>query len=132
MFKETPAFSGFSVNDLAAAKQFYVEKLGLEVDESPMGLMLKLGGGGQVFIYPKENHTPASFTILNFPVDNIDTAVDELTKLGITFERYDGMHQDVKGIARGLASGQGPDIAWFEDPAGNVLAVLQNNPTTKN
>jgi catechol 2,3-dioxygenase-like lactoylglutathione lyase family enzyme len=118
------AFSGFSVDDLDRAKQFYRETLGLSVSEIPAGLELQLGGGGRVFVYPKPNHEPATFTILNFPVANIDQTVDELTAAGVTFERYDGMEQDDRGIARG---GGGPNIAWFKDPAGNILSVLEES-----
>jgi len=124
MFKATKAFSGFSVNDLAAAKAFYAQTLGLDVEESPAGLMLKIAGGSGTLIYPKENHIPATYTILNFPVDDVEQAVNELTKRGVTFERYDNL-TDERGIARGIATGQGPDIAWFKDPAGNILSVLQ-------
>ncbi len=126
MFKNTKAFSGFSVNDLQKAKEFYGQTLGLEVSQTPEGLALKIAGGGQVFIYPKPNHEPASFTILNFPVDDIDEAVDQLTKLGVRFEKYEGeMKTDEKGIFRGADRGQGPNIAWFKDPAGNILSVLE-------
>ena len=126
MFKDTHAFSGFSVDDIPRAKEFYGQTLGLEVSETEEGLGLRIAGGGQVFIYPKPNHTPASFTILNFPVDNIDQAVDALQKLGVRFESYDGeMKTDEKGIFRGAALGKGPDIAWFKDPAGNILSVLE-------
>jgi len=126
MFKNTKAFSGFSVNDLQKAKEFYGQTLGLEVSQTPEGLALKIAGGGQVFIYPKPNHEPASFTILNFPVDDIDEAVDQLTKLGVRFEKYEGeMKTDEKGIFRGADLGQGPNIAWFKDPAGNILSVLE-------
>jgi predicted enzyme related to lactoylglutathione lyase len=124
MFKDTKAFSGFSVDDLTAAKTFYAQTLGLEVEESPAGLMLKIAGGNGTLVYPKDNHVPATFTILNFPVADIDQAVDELTKRGVTFEQYDQL-TDERGIARGIAAGQGPDIAWFKDPAGNILSVLQ-------
>jgi catechol 2,3-dioxygenase-like lactoylglutathione lyase family enzyme len=122
MLDAANAFSGFSVDDLDRAKQFYAETLGLSVSENPAGLELQLGGAGRVFVYPKPNHEPATFTILNFPVANIDQAVDELTAAGVTFERYDGMEQDDRGIARG---GGGPNIAWFKDPAGNILSVLE-------
>ena len=124
MFKNTQAFSGFSVDDLAAAKAFYGETLGLDIEEHPAGLTLKIAGGNGTLIYPKADHTPATYTILNFPVEDIDRAVDALTGNGVTFERY-GDLTDARGIARGLASGQGPDIAWFKDPAGNILSVLQ-------
>jgi catechol 2,3-dioxygenase-like lactoylglutathione lyase family enzyme len=122
MFKKTKAFSGFSVNDLTAARKFYGETLGLEVSEEHGQLTLHIAGGRDIMVYPKPNHTPASFTILNFPVDDIDRAVDELSKRGVRFERYDGFGQDGKGIARG---DKGPAIAWFTDPAGNILSVLQ-------
>ena len=127
MFTDSKAFSGFSVTDLAAAKNFYHNILGLEVDEDTMGLTLKIAGGVHVFVYPKENHTPASFTILNFPVDDIDKAVQGLKNKGVELEHYEDMHQDEDGIARGIAANQGPDIAWFKDPAGNILAVLQSS-----
>lgn len=121
MFKDTKAFSGFSVNDVPKAKRFYAETLGMNVTEEYGLLTLHTGGGTNILIYPKPDHTPATFTIMNFPVDDIDAAVDELTRRGVTFERYDGMKQDDKGIARG----GGPNIAWFKDPAGNILSVLQ-------
>jgi catechol 2,3-dioxygenase-like lactoylglutathione lyase family enzyme len=123
MFKDTRAFSGFSVDDLQKAKEFYGQTLGLEVSEINEGLQLHIAGGSIIFIYPKENHSPAIFTILNFPVDDIDQAVDELTKAGVQFEHYEGQ-TDEKGIARGSSAGMGPDIAWFKDPAGNILSVL--------
>jgi catechol 2,3-dioxygenase-like lactoylglutathione lyase family enzyme len=124
MFKDTKAFSGFSVDDLAAAKAFYADTLGLEVEEIPAGLTLKIAGGNGTLIYPKDNHVPATFTILNFPVDNIDRAVDELTRRSVVFEQYENL-TDERGIARGISTGQGTDIAWFKDPAGNILSVLQ-------
>ncbi|HSX02882.1 MAG TPA: VOC family protein [Candidatus Saccharimonadia bacterium] len=124
MFKEAHAFSGFSVNDLAAAKAFYSETLGLEVDQDEMGLNLKLAGGVQVFIYPKDDHQPATYTVLNFSVDDIEAAVKALTDKGVALEHYEGL-TDEQGIARGLAAHRGPDIAWFKDPAGNILSVLQ-------
>ena len=124
MFGKTKAFSGFSVNDVQAAKQFYGETLGLEVSEAHGILTLHLASGGEVIAYPKgDQHTPASFTILNFQVDDIDTAVDELTRRGIVFQRYPGVDADEKGIVR--AAG-GPLIAWFTDPSGNILSVLQD------
>ena len=122
MFRNTKAFSGFSVNDLAAAKSFYAETLGLEVHENPQGMRLQIAGGNGVFVYPKSNHIPATYTMLNFPVDDIDKAVDELVAKGVKFEHYETT--DEKGIARGRAANQGPDIAWFKDPAGNILSVL--------
>ncbi len=124
MLKDSKAFSGFSSNEIEASKRFYGETLGLNVSEEMGGLGLHLAGGGEVFIYPKENHEPAAFTVLNFPVDDVDAAVDRLTEAGVTFERYDGFDQDEKGIARG-SEGEGPSIAWFKDPAGNILSVLQ-------
>ena len=125
MFGETKAFSGFSVDDVPAAKRFYGETLGLKVSEEYGLLILHIAGDRDVFVYPKPNHTPATFTILNFPVDDIDQAVDELTKRGVAFERYEGFEQDEKGIARPQSSEGGPPIAWFTDPAGNILSVLQ-------
>jgi catechol 2,3-dioxygenase-like lactoylglutathione lyase family enzyme len=121
MFENTKAFSGFSVDDIPAAKQFYSETLGLKVSEEHGMLQLHIAGGGDILVYPKPNHTPATYTILNFPVEDIDRAVDALAKRGVRFERYDGSGQDEKGIARG----GGPYIAWFQDPAGNILSVLQ-------
>jgi catechol 2,3-dioxygenase-like lactoylglutathione lyase family enzyme len=124
MFTNTKAFSGFSVNDIEKAKTFYQDVLGLNVSsENEMGILtLHIIGGTDIIIYPKPNHTPATFTILNFPVDNIDKGVDELTSRGVKFLHYDGeMKTDEKGIFRG----GGPNIAWFEDPAGNVLSVIE-------
>jgi len=123
MLKADDAFSGFSVNDLDAAKKFYGETLGVEVETVPAGLMLKIGHG--ILIYPKPNHEPASYTMLNFRVDDIDKAVDELIGKGIKFEHYTGL-TDEKGVARGIAHDRGPDIAWFKDPAGNIVSVLQD------
>lgn len=125
MFKPKTAFSGFSVNDLAKAKEFYTQTLGLEVAEEGVGLRLHLPGGGTAFAYPKDDHQPATFTLLDFVVDDIDEAVDQLKSRGVNFDRYEGMSQDEKGIMRGISQNMGPDIAWFQDPAGNVLAVLQ-------
>jgi catechol 2,3-dioxygenase-like lactoylglutathione lyase family enzyme len=122
MFQKSKAFSGFSVDDLAAAKAFYGDTLGVALEETNGMLNLHLGGGGVVLIYPKPNHTPATFTVLNFPVDDVERAVDELTAKGVQFEHYEGeMATDAKGIMRG----QGPLIAWFKDPAGNIVSVLQ-------
>jgi catechol 2,3-dioxygenase-like lactoylglutathione lyase family enzyme len=123
MFQRTRAFSSFSVDDLQKAKDFYGKKLGLEIAELKEGLELHLAGGVKVFVYPKpRNHTPATFTILNFVVDNIESAVDELINTGIRFEHFEGeMKTDEKGIFRG----EGPKIAWFKDPAGNFLSVLE-------
>lgn len=128
MFKDNEVFSGFSVNDLQAAKEFYGNTLGVDATLDEMGLQLKFGNGNTIFVYGKDDHQPASFTILNFVVDDIDKAVDDLIAKGIAFERYEGFpfDQDKKGIARGKAAGMGPDIAWFKDPAGNTLSVLQN------
>ena len=126
MFKPRGAFSGFSVDDLAKAKEFYAGTLGLKVDEPGMGLRLHLPGGATVFVYAKKNHEPSTFTILNFVVDSVDGAVDELAKRGVRFEHYEGGPKtDTKGIARGKSVNQGPDIAWFKDPAGNFLSVLE-------
>jgi len=122
MLKINEAFSGFSVNDLAAAKEFYGTTLGVPLEEIPAGVSLKIGNG--ILMYPKSDHVPATYTMLNFPVDDIDEAVDELTGKGIKFEHYAGI-TDHKGVARGLAHNRGPDIAWFKDPAGNILSVLQ-------
>jgi catechol 2,3-dioxygenase-like lactoylglutathione lyase family enzyme len=121
MFGTAKAYSGFSVDDIAQAKRFYGETLGLEVTEENGMLTLHIAGGGNILVYPKPDHAPASFTILNFPVEDIDGAVDELTSRGVTFERYDDSDQDERGIYRGF----GPPIAWFTDPAGNTLSVLQ-------
>ncbi|MEO5628122.1 MAG: VOC family protein [Candidatus Saccharimonadales bacterium] len=126
MLKDSKAFSGFSTNDIAKTKQFYGTTLGVELSDegAAMGMVsLKLATGGGVIIYPKDDHRPASFTVLNFPVDDIDKAVDQLVAKGVVFEQYDGM-TDEKGIARGKAKKMGPDIAWFKDPAGNILSIL--------
>ncbi len=122
MLSNSKAFSGFSVNDTQKAKQFYGQTLGLEVSESNGLLTLHLAGDNKVLIYPKPNHTPATFTILNFPVDNVDKAVDELTKRGVRFEIYNQL--DIKTNEKGIMRGKGPTIAWFKDPAGNILSVL--------
>ncbi len=125
MFKNSHAFSSFSVDDLAKAKKFYGETLGLEVEETKEeGLSLKIAGGNPIFVYPKDNHVPATFTILNFPVKDVDQAVDKLTQAGVKFEIYDDgqMKTDDKGISRG--EGNYPTIAWFKDPAGNFLSVI--------
>jgi len=127
MFKNTKAFSGFSANDIQKAKEFYGDKLGIEVSENAMGILtLHFKNGNDVIIYPKPNHQPATFTILNFPVPDVEQAVDELIKLGITFEQYDEpIKTNAKGVLKG--NGNGPDIAWFKDPAGNILSVLQES-----
>jgi predicted enzyme related to lactoylglutathione lyase len=121
MFAKTRAFSGFSATDIAAEKEFYGTTLGVEVAEESGMLRLHLAGGGEVLIYPKPDHTPATFTVLNFVVPDLDATVDELTRRGVRFARYEGMPQDEKGVMRG----NGPDIAWFTDPAGNVVSVIQ-------
>jgi predicted enzyme related to lactoylglutathione lyase len=123
MFGKTQAFSGFSVNDIPQAKQFYSQTLGLDVTEANGMLSLHLAGGAEVLAYPKgDQHAPATFTILNFRVEDIDAAVDELTRRGVVFQRYPGLEVDEKGVFRG----GGPFIAWFTDPAGNILSVLQD------
>lgn len=122
MLTDSRAFSGFAVDDLDAARGFYEETLGLKtstIDAAGL-LTLHLAGDRDVLVYPKPDFEPATYTILNFPVDDVDAAVDELASRGVAFERYEGFDQDDKGIARG----QGPDIAWFKDPAGNILSVL--------
>lgn len=127
MFNPQAAFSGFSVSDLASAKKFYVDVLGLKLVDESMGLRFELPGAGQMFIYAKDDHKPAGFTILNFVVEDIDEAVTELTSRGVKFEHYDGIpHLDTSNIARGLKANMGPDIAWFTDPAGNIISVLQD------
>ena len=122
MFKNTKAFSSFSADDLQKAKEFYGETLGLDVSQEEEGLALKIAGGGSVFIYPKPNHEPATFTVLNFPVDNIDAAVDQLAKSGVSFEQYD---EPIKTDEKGIHRNDGPKIAWFKDPAGNILSVVE-------
>jgi predicted enzyme related to lactoylglutathione lyase len=126
MLGDTHAFSGFSVNDVQKARKFYGETLGLDVTEVPEMkdiLELHLGSGATVLIYPKPDHQPATFTILNFPVDDVEETVDELSKRGVRFEHYEGkIKTDKKGISRGNG---GPTIAWFKDPAGNILSVLE-------
>jgi catechol 2,3-dioxygenase-like lactoylglutathione lyase family enzyme len=122
MFENTKAFSGFAVDDVAKARAFYGETLGLKTSEENGLLTLHIAGDRDVLVYPKEDHVPATYTILNFPVDDIDAAVEELAQRGVRFEIYDGFGQDEKGIQRG---GEGPPIAWFKDPAGNILSVLQ-------
>jgi catechol 2,3-dioxygenase-like lactoylglutathione lyase family enzyme len=121
MLGDSEAFSGFSVDDLPKARDFYGETLGLPVSERGGLLTLHLAGGTRVLVYPKPNHSPATFTVLNFPVTDIERAVDELTGRGVHFQRYPGFDLDQRGIHRG----GGPLIAWFTDPAGNVLSVLQ-------
>lgn len=127
MLGKTKAFSSFSVNDIQQAKEFYQQQLGLETAETPgmeMLLTLKIAGGGTVMLYEKKDHAPATFTVLNFPVSSVEETVDRLTELGIKFLHYKGsINTDEKGISRG----DGPVIAWFTDPAGNILSVLENN-----
>ena len=123
MLKESKAFSSFSVNDIQKAKDFYGRTLGLQVSESHGLLTLQLAGGNKVLIYPKVNHAPATFTVLNFPVENVDESVDELAKRGVRFEIYD--ESDIKTDEKGIMRGNGPTIAWFKDPAGNVLSVIE-------
>jgi len=126
MLRDTHAFSGFSVNDVQKARKFYGQTLGLEVSDVPEMqnlLELHLGGGAKVLIYPKPDHRPATFTILNFPVDNIEKAVDDLEKRGVRFERYEG---EIKTDEKGIFRNGGPLIAWFKDPAGNILSVLED------
>ncbi|MER6711727.1 MULTISPECIES: VOC family protein [unclassified Streptomyces] len=121
MFGETKAYSGFSVDDIDAARSFYGDTLGLRVSEDNGMLFLHIAGDRDILVYPKPDHAPATYTVLNFPVDDIEAAVDELGRRGVRFERYDQFEVDEKGIFRG----GGPLIAWFTDPAGNVLSVLQ-------
>jgi predicted enzyme related to lactoylglutathione lyase len=123
VFENAKAFSGFSVDDIARAKQFYGETLGVPVSEEDGLLTLHIAGDRNTMVYPKEHHTPATFTILNFPVDDIEVAVEELNARGIEFEHYEGMVQDENGILRA----GGPLIAWFKDPAGNILSILQQS-----
>jgi catechol 2,3-dioxygenase-like lactoylglutathione lyase family enzyme len=123
MFENTRAFGGFSVDDVPEARRFYSETLGLRVSEEYGMLTLHIAGERDILVYPKPDHTPATFTILNFPVEDIEKAVDELAERGVRFERYDDSSTDEKGIYRG----QGPLIAWFKDPAGNILSVIQQD-----
>ena len=125
MFTPTGAFSGFSVDDLAKAKEFYSSTLGLPVEADGVGARLRLPGGGSVFFYPKPDHQPATFTILNFEVESVDDSVDELAKRGVEILRYENIPGvDAKGIVRGREHNTGPDVAWFMDPARNVIAVV--------
>ncbi len=126
MLQNSRAFSSFSVNDIIKAKEFYAGTLALPVRETKEGLEILLPGGGKVFAYAKEDHTPATYTVLNFEVADINHTVDELRQVGVQFEQYDGdMQTDEKGIAHGSKIGAGPDIAWFKDPAGNFLAIME-------
>lgn len=126
MFKDSKAFSGFAVKDIDAARSFYGETLGLDARPGPMGMLeLHLGSGAVVLVYPKDDHEPANYTILNLPVSDVDAAVDQLTNAGVRMEHYGpDFGQDEKGISRG----NGPTIAWFKDPSGNILAVLDEGP----
>lgn len=123
MLKESKAFSSFSVDDLHEAKRFYGDLLGLHVADNPMGLIeLHFGDDNKTLIYPKSEHQPATFTVLNFPVEDIEKTVDELSDKGIKFEQYDYLQTDARGISRNPG---GPKVAWFKDPAGNILAILE-------
>ncbi|HKY26237.1 MAG TPA: VOC family protein [Gaiella sp.] len=122
LFANTKAFSGFAVDDVGKARKFYADTLGLEVSEEHELLTLHLAGGRDTFVYPKPDFVPAAYTILNFVVEDVEQAVDDLAARGVRFERYDGFEQDEKGISR---APEGPPIAWFADPAGNILAVLE-------
>ncbi len=125
MLKDSEAFSGYSVNDLDAARRFYGDTLGIETSMEEAGLALRIPGRRPVFVYPKDNHEPASFTVLNFPVPDIDAAVDALAAAGVAMEHYgEGLGQDEKGISR---DPRGPKIAWFKDPAGNILSVIEDS-----
>jgi len=125
MFKDTKAFSGFAVDDLDKAREFYGSVLGLDVTTGDMGLLtLRFAGGRPTIVYPKPDFEPATYTILNFPVDDIDAAVDALIERGVAFEIYDGFGQDERGVSRNEG---GPPIAWFRDPAGNILSVLEES-----
>ena len=125
MLRDSKAFSGFAVDDVDRAREFYAETLGLDVTDEPAGLGLQLGSGAAVFVYPKgEEHVPATFTVLNFPVDDVGAAVDALVERGVSFEHYDGIDQDERGIT--APGSPGPRIAWFKDPAGNILSVLES------
>lgn len=125
MVAVTGLMSGFAVKDIDVAKAFYGDTLALAVEDNPMNAInVKLPQGGVIFVYSKQDHTPATYTVLNLEVADIDVAVDDLTSKGVKFEIYEGAHQDEKGIARGKSVGRGPDIAWFLDPSGNILSVL--------
>lgn len=127
MLAQSPAFSGFSVDDLPAARYFYGEVLGLEVSDANGMLRLHIPGSREILIYARPDHQPARYTILNFPVHDIGDVVDQLAAKGVQMTRYDGLPQDDKGVMRGRSVDRGPDIAWFTDPAGNVLSVLQSD-----
>ncbi len=123
MLTDSRAFSGFSTNDIEACRAFYADTLGLNVAGENDMLDLQLAGGAHVLIYPKDDHQPATYTCLNFPVTDIDATVDALTQRGVTFERYEGFDQDDRGVMRG----NGPPIAWFTDPSGNILSVIEES-----
>jgi catechol 2,3-dioxygenase-like lactoylglutathione lyase family enzyme len=123
MFANANAYSGFAVDDIDKAREFYGDTLGVKTSVEHGLMTLHLAGDRPTLVYPKPDHTPATYTILNFPVDDIDQAVDDLAARGVQFERYEGANQDEKGVMRGLERGEGPDIAWFKDPAGNILSV---------
>lgn len=125
MLADSKAFSSFSVHDVSQARRFYADTLGLRVSEDNGMLTLHLAGDRDILVYPKDDHAPASFTILNFPVDDVEAAVDELTTRGVSFERYPDMEADMD--EKGVFHGGGPLIAWFTDPVGNVLSVIQNS-----
>jgi catechol 2,3-dioxygenase-like lactoylglutathione lyase family enzyme len=125
MFRKTRAYSGFSVDDVQRAREFYEGTLGLEVSEENGMLNVRLGGGANILVYPKPNHVPATYTVLNFPVDNIEEAVDELTGRGVRFEIYD--QGETKTDEKGIMRDQGPPIAWFTDPAGNIMSVIEES-----
>src|SRR6266480_961334 len=125
MLADSKAFSGFAAPDIGQVKKFYSETLGLKVSENHGLLTLHLAGGNHVLIYPKPNHMPATFTVLNFPVDDVDLAVDKLSKRGVRFEIYD--LPDIKTDQKGIMRGKGPTLAWFKDPAGNILSVLEKS-----
>jgi catechol 2,3-dioxygenase-like lactoylglutathione lyase family enzyme len=133
MFKDIQAFSGYSISDPEATRTFYGNVLGMDIGlVEGMGdfgaLELRIAGGRPVLLYPKPDHQPSTYTVLNFPVDDINKVVDELADKGIETLRYDGgIKQDEKGIARGISANMGPDIAWITDPSGNILAILQNS-----
>lgn len=129
MLKHSKAFSGFSVDDLGKAKAFYGEVLGLDVADNPMGILeLHIAGSSNILVYPKPDHVAASFTLLNFPVEDIDEAMDALRAKGVSFEQYEGeIKTDEKGVFRGAEQAKGPNIAWFRDPAGNILSIIEEN-----
>ncbi|MEK6478432.1 VOC family protein [Catalinimonas sp. 4WD22] len=129
MLTHSKAFSGFSVDDIEKAKTFYGEVLGLEVADNPMGILeIHIAGSNNILVYPKPDHEPATFTLLNFPVEDIDEAVDTLRAKGVSFERYEGeIKTDEKGVFRGAEQAKGPNIAWFRDPAGNIFSIIEEN-----